>query len=158
MHLCNVQKWVWGRKPLGKTRLKIISSICDYFACLNISTVLKFVAAFHLSRLNQSFLLGSGGENIPGVTERTTTGFSLPATNPNPSTGSLLISTFRGAGGVIWQLSIRGSSNVADCVMWLWKKIKDGKRKKIIKTWFCDIYLSQAICATIWDEYLKRSH
>lgn len=102
---------------MGKTRLEIISSICDYFACLNISAFLKFVAAFHCSRLNQSFLLVSDGENIPGVTERTTTGFSLPATNPNPSTGSLLISTFRGVGGVIWQLSIRGSSNVADCVM-----------------------------------------
>lgn len=81
-----------------------------------------------------SLLLGSGEENIPGVTERTTTGFSLPATKPNPSTGSLLISTFRGAGGVIWQLSIRGSSNVADCVMWLWKKKKkDEKRKKLLK-------------------------
>lgn len=67
--------------------------------------------------MKSKFASGSGAENIPGVTERTTTGFSLPATNPNPSTGSLLISTFRGAGGVIWQLSIRGSSNVADCVM-----------------------------------------
>lgn len=53
----------------------------------------------------------------PGVTERTTTGFSLPATKPKPSTGSLLISTLRGAGGRIWQLSNRGSSKGMPCVM-----------------------------------------
>lgn len=38
-------------------------------------------------------------KDLPGVTERTTTGFSLPATKPKPSTGSRLISTRRGAGG-----------------------------------------------------------
>lgn len=38
-------------------------------------------------------------QDLPGVTERTTTGFSLPATKPKPSTGSRLISTRRGAGG-----------------------------------------------------------
>lgn len=36
----------------------------------------------------------------PGVTDRTTTGFSLPATKPKPKTGSRLISTRRGAGGL----------------------------------------------------------
>lgn len=38
-------------------------------------------------------------KDVPGVTERTTTGFSLPATKPKPRTGSRLISTRRGAGG-----------------------------------------------------------
>lgn len=48
---------------------------------------------------------------LPGVTERTTTGFSLPATKPKPSTGSRLISTFRGAGGASFSPSRRTSSS-----------------------------------------------
>lgn len=44
-------------------------------------------------------------EGPPGVTERTTTGFSLPATNPKPRTGSLRIATVRGAGGRTGPLS-----------------------------------------------------
>lgn len=70
----------------------------------------------------------SGVGCLPGVTERTTTGFSLPATKPNPSTGSLLISTLRGAGGMIGQLSSRGSSNGIACVMWLWAKHTQERR------------------------------
>lgn len=52
----------------------------------------------------------------PGVTERTTTGFSLPATKPNPRTGSRLISTRRGTGGT----PSRGtSSRELLCDTWL---------------------------------------
>lgn len=55
---------------------------------------------------------------VPGVTERTTTGFSLPATKPNPRTGSRLISTRRGAGGT----PSRGtSSRELLCDTWLKK-------------------------------------
>lgn len=57
---------------------------------------------------------------LPGVTERTTTGFSLPATKPKPSTGSRLISTFRGAGGTNLSPSRRISSRELLWEMWLW--------------------------------------
>lgn len=57
--------------------------------------------------------------HIPGVTERTTTGFSLPATKPKPSTGSRLISTLRGGGGTNFSTSIRTSSKELDCDRWL---------------------------------------
>lgn len=56
---------------------------------------------------------------LPGVTERTTTGFSLPATNPKPSTGSRLMSTFRGAGGTNLSPSRRTSSRELLWEMWL---------------------------------------
>lgn len=45
-------------KLLSNTRLNILTSICDYFICLNILTVLKFVNVYHLSRWSQSLLLG----------------------------------------------------------------------------------------------------
>lgn len=59
---------------------------------------------------------------LPGVTERTTTGFSLPATKPKPSTGSLLISTFRGAGGTNLSPSRRTSSRELLCDTWLQRR------------------------------------
>lgn len=58
-------------------------------------------------------------DSLPGVTERTTTGFSLPATNPKPSTGSRLISTFRGAGGTNLSPSRRTSSRELLWETWL---------------------------------------
>lgn len=61
---------------------------------------------------------------LPGVTERTTTGFSLPATNPKPSTGSRLISTFRGAGGTNLSPSRRTSSRELLWETWLWEEDK----------------------------------
>lgn len=60
----------------------------------------------------------------PGVTERTTTGFSLPATNPKPSTGSRLISTFLGAGGTNLSPSRRTSSRELLWDTWLRQRLK----------------------------------
>lgn len=71
----------------------------------------KKVGNLHSAAWPLGLVVGPGaGVRLPGVTERTTTGFSLPATNPKPSTGSRLISTFLGAGGTNLSPSRRTSS------------------------------------------------
>lgn len=87
----------------------------DFVLCL----YSKGYGLSHCCRRAYSTAVQHSWITLPGVTERTTTGFSLPATNPKPNTGSRLISTFRGAGGTNLSPSRRTSSRELLWEMWL---------------------------------------
>lgn len=94
--------------------------------------------SWKLTLVNRSY----SWDSLPGVTERTTTGFSLPATNPKPSTGSRLISTFRGAGGTNLSPSRRTSSREL-----LWETWLLVKRSSLIR-----VCVLIALLSVMWQQ------
>ena len=74
-----------------------MSEIFFFMISSNDSKLLVTNLTFNPNEFNSFITFPTLGP--PSVTKRTITGFSLPATNPNPSVGLRCSKTFRGWGG-----------------------------------------------------------